>query len=139
MSKTSEKIRFSDEFPNWQNNSTKIEILGTKRKMVVGRMGGGWQVFEKDNTIFAEQPGRFPLKAHLENFIDCVRDRKQPNAGIVEGHKSATLIHLANLSYRAGKKQLLFSPENETITNDTTAQSLAVGSYRKGYEIPKIV
>lgn len=139
MSKTSEKIRFNDEFPNWQNNSTKIEILGTKRKMVVGRMGGGWQVFEKDNLVVAQEPGRFPLRPHLANFVDCIRDRKQPNAGIVEGHKSATLIHLANISYRSGKKQLIFSPENETILNDATAQSLAVGSYRKGYEIPKIV
>jgi len=29
-------------------NSTRIDILGTKRMMYIGRMGGGWQVFDKD-------------------------------------------------------------------------------------------
>ncbi len=139
MSKTSTAIRYGDDFPDWRENSTKIEILGTKQKMIVGRMGGGWQVFEKDNLIVAQAPGKFPLKKHLANFIDCVRTRQQPNAGIVEGHKSTVLVHLANYSYRAGKKQLLFSPEFETITNSKEAQDLAVGTYRKGYEIPEII
>ena len=139
MSKTSTEIRHGDDFPEWSQNSTKIEILGTKQKMIVGRMGGGWQVFEKDNLIVAQETGKFPLEKHMANFIDCVRTRQQPNAGIIEGHKSTVLIHLANLSYRAGKKQLLFSPELETITNNKTAQDLAVGTYRKGYEIPNIV
>ena len=139
MSKTPTEIRFSDDFPEWQQNSTKIEIYGTKRKMIVGRMGGGWQVFEKDNLIVAQETGKFPLKVHMANFIDCVRTRQQPNAGIIEGHRSTVLIHLANLSYRSGKKQLLFSPEYETITNNQKAQELAVGTYRKGYEIPEIV
>ena len=139
MSKTSTKIRYGDDFPEWSQNSTKIEILGTKQKMIVGRMGGGWQVFEKDNLIVAQEAGKFPLEKHMANFIDCIRTRQQPNAGIIEGHKSTVLVHLANLSYRAGKKQLLFSPEFETITNNQIAQNLAVGSYRKGYEIPEEV
>lgn len=139
MSKTKPKIRFGDDFPEWMHNSTKIEICGTKKKMYVGRMGGGWQVYKDDKQIVAQETGKFPLKAHLANFVDCIRTRQQPNAGIVEGHKSTVLIHLANLSYRAGKKQLLFSPEYETITNNKLAQDLAIGTYRKGYKIPDII
>jgi hypothetical protein len=139
MSKTKPAIRFGDDFPVWQQNSTRIEIYGTKRKMFVGRMGGGWQVYEKDNLVVAQETGRFPLKVHMANFIDCVRSRQQPNAGIIEGHRSTVLIHLANLSYRVGKKQLMFSPEYEAITNNQKAQDLAIGTYRKGYEIPEIV
>jgi len=139
MSKTNAEIRFGDDFPEWIQNSTKIEIYGTKRKMFVGRMGGGWQVSEKDGLIVAQETGRFPLKAHMENFVDCIRTRQQPNADIIEGHKSTILIHLANLSFRTGKNQLFFSPEYETITNSRKAQNLAIGSYRKGYEIPEIV
>ena len=39
-----------------------------------------------------------------QNFIDCVRSRKAEdlNAPIEEGHISATLVHLANVSYRLG-------------------------------------
>jgi hypothetical protein len=107
--------------------------------MYVGRMGGGWQVFDKDEKIVAQDKGIFPLKAHILNYIDCIRTRKQPNGNIVEGHHSAVMIHLANLSYRAGNKQLLFSPEYETILNDNTAAALDKLTYRKGFEITNAV
>lgn len=136
MSKASSEIRNGDLFPEWKLNCEKIIIYGTKRVMYLGRMGAGWQVFEKDGVIAAQEYGRFPLKKHLENFVDCIRTRNQPNAGIVEGHKSSVLMHLANLSYRSGKKQLLFSPEYEVITNNSDAQNLAEGTYRKGFELP---
>ena len=139
MAKSGPEIRFGDGFPEWKQNSTFIQILGTKGMMYVGRMGGGWQVFEKDGNIVAEQPGLFPLKAHIRNYIDCIRSRNQPNGSIIHGHNSGVLIHLANISYRAGGKQLLFSPETESITNDQAAQTLAYPSYRKGYGIPREV
>ena len=137
MEKTSPEIRFGDGWPEWQQNATRIEIFGTKRMMLVGRMGGGWQVFDKNNEVIKQQSGLYPLKPHIQNYIDCIRSRNQPNGNIVEGHKSSVLIHLANLSYRSGNKQLLFSPEYETILNDVKAQELSYPSYRKGYEIPK--
>ncbi len=43
--KTDSVVRDSDMFPYWMQNSTRIEIYGTKAMMVVGRHGGGWQVF----------------------------------------------------------------------------------------------
>jgi hypothetical protein len=43
------------------------------------------------------------------------------------------------MSYRAGSKQLLFSPEYETILNDSAAQQMISREYRKGYEIPNEV
>jgi len=137
LAKTSEEIRFGKEFPRWQQNATKIEIYGTERMMYLGVMGGGWQVFDKDEKLVASDKGIFPLKAHLKNFFDCMRSRKQPNGNIVEGHNSATLIHLANLSYRSGCKQLIFSPETETIINDSNAMDLAKPNNRRGFEITK--
>lgn len=137
LAKTSNKVRFGDTFPEWQQNATKIEIYGTKRMMFLGVMGGGWQVFDRDNRIVASDKGIYPLKPHLKNYFDCIRSRKQPNGNIMQGHYSASLIHMANLSYRAGNKQLLFSPDSETIINDNTARALAQPHYRKGFEISK--
>ncbi len=139
MQKEGADVRFGDIYPKWMQNATRIDILGTKRMMYVGRMGGGWQVFDKDEKIVAQDKGIFPLKAHLLNYIDCIRTRKQPNGNIVEGHNSSVLIHLANLSYRAGSKQLLFSPEYEAIMNDPNAAALGELTYRKGFEINKEV
>ena len=136
MLKTRPEIRYGDGFPEWKQNSTKIVIYGTEGVMYVGRMGGGWQVFDKDRKIVAQETGLFPLQDHLGNFIDCIRTRNQPKGNIIEGHKSSVLMHLANYSYRTGKKQLLFSEEYEQVINDQEAQALAAGAYRKGYELP---
>lgn len=139
MQKEGPDVRYGDIYPKWMENATRIDILGTKKMMYVGRMGGGWQVFDKDEKIVAQDKGIFPLKAHILNYVDCIRTRKQPNGNIVEGHNSAVMIHLANLSYRAGNKQLLFSPEYEAILNDSKAATLAQLTYRKGFEINKEV
>ena len=136
MQKEGPDVRFGDIYPKWMQNSTRIDILGTKRMMYVGRMGGGWQVFDKDEKIVAQDKGIFPLKAHILNYVDCIRTRKQPNGNIVEGHHSAVLIHLANLAYRTGNRQLIFSPESESILNDKRAAALDNLTYRKGFEIP---
>lgn len=44
-------------------------------------------------------------KGHFANFLAAVRSRKVDdlNADILEGHYSAALCHLANISYRLGK------------------------------------
>lgn len=136
MSKTKPEIRYGDGFPEWKQNATKIVIYGTKRMMYVGRMGGGWQVLDKNGQIVDEMTGIFPLGAHLGNYVDCIRSRNQPNGNIVEGHKSSVLMHLANLSYRAGKKQLNFSRDYETIINDQQARELARGTYRNEFKLP---
>jgi predicted dehydrogenase len=49
-------------------------------------------------------PKRGPGKGHFGNFIAAVRSRKVDdlNADILEGHYSAALCHLANVSYRLG-------------------------------------
>jgi len=139
MQKTPPETRLNDDFPEWMQNSTRIEILGTKRMMYVGRMGGGYQVFDKDAQIVAEEPGYYPLEAHIKNFFDCVRSRNEPNGNLVQGHNSSVLIHLANLSYRMGNEQLVFSPEYEAITNNNEARELSRMNYREGFEVDKYV
>jgi predicted dehydrogenase len=45
-----------------------------------------------------------PGRTHFENFIAAVRSRRREdlNSDILEGHYSAALCHLANISYRLG-------------------------------------
>jgi len=135
MQKEGLDVRMGKIYPKWMQNSTRVDILGTKKMMYLGRMGGGWQVFDKDEKLVTQDKGIFPLKAHILNYIDCIRTRKQPNGSIVEGHNSSVHIHLANLSYRTGNKQLLFSPEYETILNDSKAADLDNLTYRQGFEL----
>jgi predicted dehydrogenase len=76
---------------------------------------------------------------HYANFIDCVRSRKKEdlNAPIEEGHISATLVHLANASYRLGRT-LNFDPETEQVIGDEEANRLLRDADR-GYRAPFVV
>ena len=42
--------------------------------------------------------------AHIQNFLECVRTRKEPNATVEKGFKAALVIHLANLSLQTGRR-----------------------------------
>jgi predicted dehydrogenase len=140
MTKTPNDIRMDKtRFPNWRNNATRTEIYGTEGLMYLGRHGGGWQVLGPDNEIVAEDGGVFPDREHQLNFIECLRSRKAPNGEVEECHRSATLVHLGNIAYRTGNRQLLFDPQTETFTNDEQANVIARGSYRTGYVIPEKV
>lgn len=41
--------------------------------------------------------------AHVANFLDCVRTRKAPNAGVRSSVASAQAAHMANAAYRKGE------------------------------------
>ena len=140
MTKTPNNIRMDKSlFPNWRNNATRTEIYGTQGMMYLGRHGGGWQVLGPNNEIVAQDGGMFPDKEHQIDFIQALRTRKKPNGDVEECHRSATLIHLGNIAYRVGNKQLLFDSQTEKILNDENANILARGAYRPGYVIPESV
>jgi predicted dehydrogenase len=52
--------------------------------------------------------------AHIQNFLECMRTRKHPNADVVIGHRSAQACHLATMSYKE-KRQIRFDPVREKI------------------------
>ena len=135
MYKTPQEVRFSEKFPEWRNNATRIEIYGTEGVMFLGRHGGGWQVFGQDWNLSAQATGYFPDEAHHRNFIDCIRSRKTPNAPVEQGVLSAAMINLANLSYRSGKRLVGIDPQTGAITDNPEAAALDKRTYRTGYEL----
>lgn len=76
---------------------------------------------------------------HYQNFIDCVKKRKPEEliADIEEGHYSALLCHLGNISYRTGRR-LEFDAATETFVNDREANKYLGREYRKGFELAKV-
>ncbi len=139
LSKASPEVRYGNLFPNWPFNSDRMEIYGTEGMMYLGRHGAGWQVLGRNSEVIAQEYGYFPDEVHQQNFINCIRTRKIPNSSIEQGHLSATLVHLANLSYRVGKKQLFFDKDKELITNSDEANEISKGNYRENYRIPEII
>jgi predicted dehydrogenase len=48
-----------------------------------------------------------PDQNHMQNWIDCVRSRKMPNAPVEIGYRSAIAAHMANLAYRKKERVTL--------------------------------
>ena len=76
------------------------------------------------------------LGNHYLNFIDAIRANNQDlaNGNIVEGHYSAALAHLANISYRLGRS-LNFDPEAGHFVGDEEADRLLRRQYRPPFVV----
>ncbi|MDR0522584.1 MAG: Gfo/Idh/MocA family oxidoreductase [Planctomycetaceae bacterium] len=135
-------VRQTDMFPLWMQCSTRIELYGTKGVMFVGRHGGGWQVFERPKSrqpfVAAQEFGRFPDNEHKQNFLDCIKSRELPNADILQGHISTSLVHYATCSYRLGGVKLDIDTETGVPKNPEAAQFWK-RDYREPYVIPEAV
>ncbi len=87
--------------------------------------GLGLRYFAKNGTSEKGEPlptGKHANTNHFANFIAAVRSRKtdELNADILEGHYSAALCHLANISYRLGES-VPFDPETKSLGDNKEA------------------
>jgi len=75
----------------------------------------------------------------FERFFTAMRTRNHEDnpAPPQAGHPSCVLCHAGNIAYRMGRS-LEFDPTTETF-KDAEANRLLKRSYRKGFEVPKMV
>lgn len=140
MKKAPNSIRMSTtEFPDWRTYACRTEIYGTEGLMYLGRHGGGWQVKGADSKIIAQDKGIFPDIEHQKNFIESLRTRKKPNCDVEQGHLSASLVHLGDIAYRVGNKQLNFDSKTEQFIGNDDANKLLKTTYRENYKMPEKV
>lgn len=53
-----------------------------------------------------------------------------PSADILEGHRSALLVHYANISYRVGGQKLVIDPATDQFDDNPEAMKLFKRGYR---------
>ena len=105
----------------------------------------GFQMYRGEKMELVEQmsyvePRKWDTTPLVENFLVAVRSRRPTDllCDIEEGHLSAALCHLANISYRTGRK-LRFDPARERFINDPEADQLLTRRYREPYVVPERV
>jgi predicted dehydrogenase len=106
-------------------------FYGTKGVMILGKHSG-YQVFGVRNAPGEKGSGAIDLPAHHQNFLECIRSGKRPNGDIEEGHLSASLAHLGNITCRVGRT-LTLDPKTEKVQNDDQANTLITRQYRDGH------
>lgn len=62
---------------------------------------------------------------HFQNFIDCVRSRKSAelNSDVLDGHRTAVVAHLGNISYRLGQETSFQGQPQGFSENQLASQS----------------
>jgi predicted dehydrogenase len=83
-----------------------LEFRGTHGTLKLDR--GGFAIYREqvkgENPVLKERSVEDGTIAHVGNFFDCVRSRKEPNAPVETGVAAARAGHLANLAMRKGEK-----------------------------------
>jgi hypothetical protein len=102
----------------------------------------GFQMYLGEKRELAQQmkhtePSPWDTRPHVENFLKAIRsrDRRELTNDVEDGHWSAALSHLANISYRTGRK-LLFNPASETFGLDAEANRYLSREYRRPFVVP---
>ncbi|MCX6610577.1 MAG: gfo/Idh/MocA family oxidoreductase, partial [Acidobacteria bacterium] len=100
----------------------------------------GYQIYKGEELVLSEdgkpQSKTWDTAPHMENFLKAVKSRnyKDLNAEIEIGAISAGLCHLANISYRTGKK-LDFDSTKMKFVGAPDADKLLTRDYRKPYVV----
>ena len=105
----------------------------------------GCQIYKGEDRELVQafkysEPEEWDTTPHIENFLNAVRsrNRKDLTCDIEEGHLSTALVHMANISYRTGRK-LHFDPKTERFINDDEANRYIKRKYREPFVIPENV
>lgn len=98
-----------------------------------------WRAFDAKGKLLREEKRPTPDRAHAQNFLDCMRSRKAPNADLATvGQPSSLLCHLGNAAWRAGRI-LEFDPATRSFKNDADANKYITRTeYRKPWVLPKL-
>jgi hypothetical protein len=99
----------------------------------------GFQAFKGDsNELIMDEkatrgPNGDPTGLHMQNFLAAVKSRnyKDLHDEIGIAYLSASMCHLANISYRVGRRLTLAA--GPKFVNDPEATKMVTRDYRKPY------
>lgn len=99
----------------------------------------GWEVLIEKRKAnldpFNKPGGEDPRPAHVGNFLDCVKSRRQPVQHLENGHFVSTVAHLGNLALRVGRL-LHWDAARERVKDDAEANRLLAPRYRAPWTLP---
>jgi predicted dehydrogenase len=72
---------------------------------------------------------------HMADFLDAVRQRRQPHCPIIEGYQSTATVQLAMISYESGTT-VHWDDQQEEIPNNPAASALLKREYRHPWKHP---
>jgi predicted dehydrogenase len=91
---------------NSYENDWSCMLQGDEGTMTMNN--AGFKVWREPSTKFTEPVhvlnAPIPIEPHIQNFLDCVKSRKEPNAPVEVGASAVSAPHLANLAFHQEKR-----------------------------------
>lgn len=130
------QVRYEFRDPDWtlwwcQPGEPQLDQLygatfyGENDRLVIGECASGSVTEEKALRYEPPADGYFPYESpgHEQNFLECVKTRKDPVMPIEAGHAAASLCILGNISYVLGRK-LAWDWRKERFVGDDEANRM---------------
>ncbi len=90
-----------------------------------------------DEPLGANDVRLYSSTDHHQNWLDCIKTRRDPICSVEIGHRSATICHLGNIAVRSGKK-IQWDPQKEVVVGDAELASQISRAYRKPWTLPRL-
>jgi hypothetical protein len=111
-----------------------IAFHGTKGTLILDR--SGFEIVPEGERMQAARSGGSDQDgAHVRNFIECVKTRKQPAATLEDGFSATLPCWLANISLRLGGRLIKWDAKAKTIVGDPEAKKMMRRTYRKPWTL----
>jgi len=97
---------WSLNYCNDYEDSWTIEFMGDEGTMILNSKGFTVyaEPWKKNREPIFLSRALLPVEPHIQNFMDCVRSRKQPNCPVEIAAEGVSGPHLANLAMFGNKK-----------------------------------
>lgn len=96
---------------NSYENGWSILFQGDKATMRLDDAGFAVlaEPWKKDGKPLIEEEAPVPIEPHIQNFLECIRSRRQPNCTVEIAQRAVAGPHLANLAFFQGRRLRLNS------------------------------
>ncbi len=93
-------------YDNAYQNGWSITFQGDKGTMILDEEGYRvWaEPWKRDAAPLYEEKAPVPVESHIQNFLDCMRSRSEPNAPVHVAAQAVAGPHLANQAFLRGRK-----------------------------------
>ncbi len=131
---------FGDQAISWEGQSCRrhgyegsgfgAAFFGDRGTLVID--GNGYRLYDERDQEAGYFKGAGGDRAHLQDFVDAIKQGRRPNADVEDGHKGAVLCHLGNIAWRT-RRALTCNPRDGSIKDDPEAAAFWEREYEPGW------
>ena len=124
------------------NRPYGLAFLGNDATLVIDR--GGWEIFPESEggkfrtPALPKRSGKESHEEHVRNWLECIRERKEPNCPVENGRLVAMHCHFGNIALRT-QSRLEWVEKSHSFGQNQAANKLIKPEYRKPWVFPEEV